>query len=103
MKNFQDKVAVITGGASGVGRALAFELAREGARVIISDIEVTTLEQTIADIKADGFECAGQIADVTDGDSMKALAASITEQFGQYIWYLPMPEWVLVKWQDVGV
>lgn len=82
MKNFQDKVAVITGGASGVGRALAFELAREGARVVISDIEVSALEQTIADIKAEGLQCAGQIADVTNGDSMKALAASIKEQFG---------------------
>ena len=46
MENFTDKLAVITGGASGVGFAIGEALAKEGAKVILTDIEAESLEQT---------------------------------------------------------
>ena len=44
MKDFKDKVAVITGGASGVGRSLAFALGREGAKVVVGDVDQKNLD-----------------------------------------------------------
>lgn len=82
MKDFKDKVAVITGGASGVGRALAEALAKEGAKVVVSDVEAKALDDVITSLKAEGYECFGQKADVTSGDSMKALADATLEQYG---------------------
>ncbi|MGI9278844.1 MAG: SDR family NAD(P)-dependent oxidoreductase [Endozoicomonas sp.] len=82
MKDFKGKVAVVTGGASGVGRALAIALAREGAKVVVSDVEVGALDSVISEITASGHECFGQKADVTDGESMKALAQATLENYG---------------------
>ena len=48
MRDFRDKLAVITGGASGVGRSLAFALGAEGARVLIADVDEAGLDQAVA-------------------------------------------------------
>ena len=50
MTTFAGKVAVVTGGASGIGRAIALELARRGASVAIADINETRLEATVAEV-----------------------------------------------------
>ena len=50
MSNFKDKVAVITGGASGVGYAIGVALAKEGAKVVLSDIETSALESANVDL-----------------------------------------------------
>lgn len=81
MKDFSNKVAVITGGASGVGRALAMALAAEGAKVAIADIEQGALDRTITELEAANCECMALRADVTDGDSMKALVAAVVDRF----------------------
>ena len=47
MKAFKDKVAVITGAASGIGRAIAEKFAQEGMKIVLSDIEKDTLSQTV--------------------------------------------------------
>jgi len=82
MKDFKDKVAVITGGAGGVGRSIGLALAREGAKVVISDIETDAIEKTVADIKAAGGEAIGVVADVTQAGSVQALADKSVETFG---------------------
>ncbi|CAA0080231.1 Putative oxidoreductase SadH [Zhongshania aliphaticivorans] len=82
MKNFKSKVAVITGGASGVGRAIAHALAKEGAKVVISDIEEKALDRTITELEGLGCECMAQRADVTNADSMKALVEAVMARFG---------------------
>lgn len=84
MKNFKDKVAVITGGAGGVGRAIALDLAKEGAKLVIADIEAEAIEKTVADIKALGAEAIGLHADVTKVESMKQAQADAVEAFGDY-------------------
>ncbi|WP_022958031.1 SDR family NAD(P)-dependent oxidoreductase [Spongiibacter tropicus] len=82
MQEFNNKVAVITGGASGVGRALALALANEGAKVVIADIETQALERGVAELTEMGCECLGQRADVTDPASMQALAEAAWKKFG---------------------
>ncbi len=76
-KNFQDKVAVVTGGASGIGRGIAEELLSRGARVVIADIEQTPLDKTAAEIGAVGIQ-----ADVSSLASMEALRKRVVDQFG---------------------
>ncbi len=56
MNEFPGKVAVITGAASGIGRAIATQAAREGMRLVLADIEATPLERTAADLRATGAE-----------------------------------------------
>lgn len=84
MQDFKDKVAVITGGAGGVGRAIGLALAREGAKIVVADIEVAATEKTVADIKALGGEAIGVHADVTKLESMKKAQADAVTAFGDY-------------------
>jgi len=83
MQDFKDKVAVITGGAGGVGRAIAMALANEGAKVVISDVNTEKLEETTAELKQIHPEAMGIRTDVTKLDSVKALADEVYEKFGQ--------------------
>ncbi|MGI9276082.1 MAG: SDR family NAD(P)-dependent oxidoreductase [Endozoicomonas sp.] len=82
MKDFNNKVAVITGGASGVGKAIAQLLAKEGARIVVSDIEATALGKTVDEMQAEGFDCMGHQADVTSEESMNALAKAAVDKYG---------------------
>lgn len=77
MRDFQGKVAVITGGASGVGRAIARLLAGEGARVVIGDVDVKSIEDTCAELGDEGFQVDGLRVDVTSADSVDAFAAEV--------------------------
>ncbi len=71
---FSGKVAVITGGASGVGRSLAFALGRRGAAVAIGDVDDSALAETEAALRAEGIPVLAQRCDVTSPDSLKAMA-----------------------------
>ena len=73
MSNFKDKVALITGGASGVGYAIGAALAKEGAKVVLSDIESSALESAKANLEKDGLRVEIKQADVSDHDSMVCL------------------------------
>lgn len=80
---FRDRVVVITGGASGIGRALGERFAAEGARVVLADIERDQLERTAAELgKSADCEVTGIAVDVTDPASVEALAAEVYERFG---------------------
>lgn len=80
---FRDRVVVITGGASGIGRALGERFAAEGARVVLADVERDRLEQTAAELGKDATgEVVGIVVDVTDPASVEALAAAVYERFG---------------------
>jgi len=59
-------VAVITGGASGIGETVARELAAEGVKVSIGDISQESIDRVVADIKAAGGEATGFVCNVTD-------------------------------------
>jgi NAD(P)-dependent dehydrogenase (short-subunit alcohol dehydrogenase family) len=80
---FRNRVVVITGGASGIGRALGERFAAEGARVVLADVERDRLERTAAELaKSAAGEVSGIAVDVTDPASVEALAAAVYERFG---------------------
>lgn len=80
--SFENKVALVTGGASGIGRATAALLAQRGARVVVSDIDVEGGEATVAEIVAAGGSASFVQADVTDPAAVEALVARSVEMFG---------------------
>ena len=82
MQNFTDKLAVITGGGSGVGRSLAFALAEAGGRVLIADIDEAALEKTRAALEQAGAQAHARVCDVTDQASLDALAACAFDELG---------------------
>src|SRR5690625_3238272 len=82
MQNFNNKVAVITGGASGVGRALARQLAREGARVVVADIEEPALNRLVDELRQAGHDCLGHVDDLAQAESVAALAEAAFEHYG---------------------
>jgi NAD(P)-dependent dehydrogenase (short-subunit alcohol dehydrogenase family) len=69
---------VVTGGASGIGKALATACAAAGMRVVVADVEETALGATCEELSVEGFR-----TDVTDPASVAALAAFVVERFGQ--------------------
>jgi NAD(P)-dependent dehydrogenase (short-subunit alcohol dehydrogenase family) len=76
------KVAVVTGAASGIGRQLAFELARRGARVAVSDVNDLGLAGTVDHLKALGVDPHSAHLDVSDRAAVEAYAATVAEHFG---------------------
>ena len=82
MKDFQGKVAVITGGASGLGRAMADRFAREGMRIVLADVEPDALARAEAEMKAAGAEVIGVRTDVSKAADVEALAQKTLAAFG---------------------
>ena len=75
MKDFNGKLAVVTGGASGVGFAISEALAKEGAKVVLADVEKESLESSTAILASQSLDVCCKVADVSSIDSMKDLAA----------------------------
>jgi len=71
MNVFKNKVAIVTGGASGIGKALCERLARQGAGVVLSDVNEEGLEKTVKSIKASGGKVWGERLDVTDYEAFR--------------------------------
>ncbi|HJN42169.1 MAG: 3-oxoacyl-ACP reductase family protein [Anaerolineales bacterium] len=80
--NLQHKVAIVTGGGSGIGKATALALAREGAQVVALDVNVAGAEASAAEIKGLGFSAAGFGADVSVSEQVQAAMAVVAKQFG---------------------
>lgn len=83
MKTFKDKVAVITGAGSGMGRELALQLAQAGAAVAINDYNASTLEETGDMITSAGGTAVGYPFDVSNREAMETFADAVSAQFGQ--------------------
>ncbi|MCW2840020.1 MAG: acetoin dehydrogenase [Aeromicrobium sp.] len=82
MTHVTGKVAVVTGAASGIGRALAVELARRGARLAISDVELAGLAETEALVRAEGAQVRCDALDVSQRELVLAYADTVVEHFG---------------------
>lgn len=82
MREFSGRTAVVTGGASGIGYAVASRLAEAGMNLVIADIEHPALETAVARFEAEGVAVLGAATDVSDSDSVVALAAAAAERFG---------------------
>jgi NADP-dependent 3-hydroxy acid dehydrogenase YdfG len=83
MQGFAGKVAVVTGAGSGIGQALAVELARSGAKLAISDVDTEGLAQTEERLKAIGTPVKNDRLDVTEREAFLAYADAVNEHFGK--------------------
>lgn len=83
MDNLTGKVGIVTGAASGIGRAVAEAFAREGMRVVLADIEADRLAEAVAELTAAGHDAFGVRTDVSSMDAIQHLAASALEHFGR--------------------
>ncbi len=84
MRDFTDKVAVITGGASGVGRSLAFALGRRGAKIAVGDVDKNAMARVREDLAAEGIDCIVEFCDVTSVQSLTDLADKTEAAFGTH-------------------
>src|SRR6185295_4249740 len=82
MKDFKDKVAVVTGAASGIGRGLADRCAAEGMRVVLADVEQPALEQAEREMREGGATVLAVRTDVSKAEDVDALAQQTIERFG---------------------
>jgi len=82
MKDFQNKVAVITGAASGIGRALAERSARAGMKVVLADVEEDALVRTEKEMRAAGGTVLAVRTDVSKAHDVQALARKTLDAFG---------------------
>ncbi len=82
MEQLEDKVAVITGAASGIGRSLALAFAREGTGVALADIEAEPLAETAELVRGIGVPVFSQVTDVSDAAQVESLAEATVENLG---------------------
>ena len=82
MEGFAGKVAAVTGAGSGIGQALAIELARSGAKVAISEVDTVGLAVTEERLKAIGAPVKADRLDVTEREAFKQYADAVNEHFG---------------------
>ena len=82
MIDFKDKVAVITGAASGIGRGIAEKCAKEGMKVVLADIENKALSECEKELKAVGTEVIAVLTDVRKIDDLKSLANKAVDKYG---------------------
>ncbi|OUS24603.1 hypothetical protein A9Q99_23825 [Gammaproteobacteria bacterium 45_16_T64] len=83
MSRFEGKVAIVTGSASGMGKATALRLASEGAKVVLADINEEGNQATAAEIDAAGGVCSAFAFNAMEEESCKALVANAVETYGQ--------------------
>ncbi|CAG7619364.1 SDR family NAD(P)-dependent oxidoreductase [Leucobacter soli] len=79
---FKDRVAVITGSGQGIGRAYALEFARQGAKVVVVDLNEENAKAVAAEIQAEGFPALAVGTDIAEGASVSAMVARTVEEFG---------------------
>ncbi len=109
MREFSGKTAVVTGGASGIGLAIARRLSREGMRLVLADVEEQALQAAVDDLKSAGADVIGVPTDVTRFESLQALEREAVAAFGPVhvlcnnagvgaqedvpLWELPLSDW----------
>jgi len=81
-RRLDGKIALITGGGNGMGRAASLLFAQEGARVVVADVVEEAGRATVADVLADGGSAAFVAVDVTDEDGVAAMVQAAVDEFG---------------------
>jgi NAD(P)-dependent dehydrogenase (short-subunit alcohol dehydrogenase family) len=82
-QRLKEKVALITGAASGIGRASAIRLAKEGAKIIVNDINQANIDEAVKTIKAFGGEAFGYLADITKKAEVDAMVEAAIQKYGR--------------------
>jgi 3-oxoacyl-[acyl-carrier protein] reductase len=83
VQRLTDQVAIVTGGAQGVGRGIASVLAAEGAHVVIADVDDAHADSTVADLRKQGLKATSVTTDVSDRASVEAMAALVVAEHGR--------------------
>ena len=83
MQDFDRKVAVVTGGASGIGLGLATRFAQEGMKVVLADVEEGALEAAVTDLRRQELDVLGVLTDVSNEAAVQSLARQTIEAFGK--------------------
>jgi NAD(P)-dependent dehydrogenase (short-subunit alcohol dehydrogenase family) len=83
MKEFKNKVAVITGAANGIGKGIAYRCGKEGMKVVISDIDKNRLRRTERTISRGGAQVLSVLADVSKASDIEQLAKKTIDNFGE--------------------
>ena len=78
----EGQVAVVTGAASGIGRAMVRRFAQQGLKVVLADVEEGALEKAAAELREDGAQVLARVVDVSERDSVTALADAAYDAFG---------------------
>lgn len=79
----KDKVAIITGSASGIGEATAIKFAAEGAKVVVCDVNQAGVDQVVAALVAGGADAVGFVVDVTKTDTIAAMVVAVKEKYNR--------------------
>ena len=82
MNDLRDKVAVVTGGAGGIGRAMGRRFGQEGMRVVLADVLAEPLHEAVRTLASEGIDVLGVVTDVTDYWSVESLAKAAVDHFG---------------------
>lgn len=82
MEEFAGRVAVVTGGAGGIGRALGERFATAGMKVVLGDLVAEPLDAVVAELRADGHDVTGVVTDVSDLSSVEHLRDRAYEEYG---------------------
>jgi len=82
MRELRDRVAVITGGASGIGRALADRFAAEGMRLVLADVEAAALERAVDELERGGAAVTGVVADVASAAAIEEVRDRALDAYG---------------------
>jgi NAD(P)-dependent dehydrogenase (short-subunit alcohol dehydrogenase family) len=117
MQELRDRVAVVTGGASGIGLGMAQAFAAEGMKLVLADIEKPPLDRSVAELARSGAEVIGVVCDVSDPASVDAVRDRALDQFGAVhvlcnnagvagsslapLWEAPLDEWEWVMGVNV--
>lgn len=80
---FEGRVTLVTGGGSGIGEAAALQFAREGARVVVADLDLAAAKQTVETIAGGGGDALALQVDVADETSVEAMVNAAYERFGR--------------------
>jgi len=82
MNDLRDRVAVVTGGAGGIGRAMGRRFGQEGMRVVLADVLAEPLHEAVRTLASEGIDVLGVVTDVTDYWSVESLAKAAVDHFG---------------------
>ena len=83
MGKFEGKIAIVTGGGSGLGRAISRRLAAEGAKIAVADINLDGAQETVAMLEAEGHEGYAVYCDVTKAASVQEMAEAVKGKYGK--------------------
>src|SRR3979411_92509 len=82
MRSLEGRVAVVTGGAGGIGRAMGERFAREGMRVVLADVEHGALDEVVETLRSQSLEVTGVVTDVARYESVEALRDRTLDLYG---------------------